>query len=391
MFMSALALVAAQSAQPAPPQVEQNTIVVTAQRISDLRAALAACLARNCPPDEDVNATLALAEGEFLNGDYIQAEQSIRASISRNQRHAGRFPEPVADLWRSQARVQAHRGRDPQALRSTRNILSSLREGLPREDHRHFTARLEIIEVLIKSGDYRHARQELEGLADVARAAGREDVALATEMRVLRLDYAAGQGRRAPAVRRLRELAALTDPARLYESISARLFLSQIYRREGDTARADALLASIPPSDGDRRTLVRAPRVILPGYAEDDFGDLVPVSGTPSLARNYERAWIDVGYWIEPEGHVSGVEVLREGAGSGWAESLLNSIRGRVFSPSRDGSQSYRLERYTLTAPYVGVSGTRLAARGRPRIEFMDLTTTNETGRAPDQAIRPGG
>jgi len=34
---------------------------------------------------------------------------------------------------------QPHRGRDPEALRSTRNILRTLREGIPAEDHRHMS------------------------------------------------------------------------------------------------------------------------------------------------------------------------------------------------------------------------------------------------------------
>ena len=106
-----LALLLSQSVQP--PIAEQNApIVVTGERILDLRRNLATCIARQCPPNEDVDASLALAEGEFLIGDYDDAETTIRSSIDRNRRYRRIYPEPVADLYRSQARVQSHRGRD---------------------------------------------------------------------------------------------------------------------------------------------------------------------------------------------------------------------------------------------------------------------------------------
>lgn len=51
---------AAAIAQAEQPATADRTIVVTGQRILDYRDRLAACLARRCPPNEDIDATLAL-------------------------------------------------------------------------------------------------------------------------------------------------------------------------------------------------------------------------------------------------------------------------------------------------------------------------------------------
>lgn len=384
----ALAAVAAQPPVEAR-QPDAQEIVVTGERLKDLRRALADCIARNCPPNEDVDATLAVAEAEFLNGDYEDSEAAIRASIRRNQRHAARYPEPVADLWRSQARVQAHRGHDPQALRSTRNILNTLREGLPREDHRHFTARLELIELMSRTGDLRGAVEQLRALETTARAAGRVDIARVAAMRLLRMEYLRQPDHEGPALRRLERLAELSDPAQQFESVSARMFLARVYRDRGDTARSDAMLAAVPRSGDDRRALLYSPPLNLPqalAQAGDRDGSV-----TSRMAGNYHNTWVDIGYWIEPGGRVSGLEVLRQGSSADWAGPLLASIRGRLYARSNDGTPSYRLERYTYTAPLEVVTGSRLLARSqRARVEFLDLTTTNEPGRAPDGAVRPG-
>ena len=67
-------------------------IVVTGLRIQDYRDRLAACLARNCPPNEDADATLALAEAYFLNGDYVEGRQAVQASLGRNRDEARGYP-----------------------------------------------------------------------------------------------------------------------------------------------------------------------------------------------------------------------------------------------------------------------------------------------------------
>jgi hypothetical protein len=378
-------LLAATLAIVQPPPAEPGTIVVTGQRLPDYRAALAACLARSCPPNEDVDATLTLAEALLLEGAYGEARSVVRASISRNRNQASNYPEPVSDLYRAGTRLAEHLGRDRETEIYVYRILTSLQAGLPVEDHRHFTARLEIAQSLAALGRPEVARRELRRLEDVARAAGREDVANLAELRSLWLDYlAAPYG---PARARLIAMSRSADPARRLSSYGAKAILIRIYSREGDDRRADAIMAEM--GSGAARQLLYSPayRLLQQNNVEADRQrqDVITSSSprpgprTDNLAERltdtYEDKWIDVGFWVQPDGHVDDLQLLRRGRGSGgWEEPLLESIRGRRYSP---GDQpTYRLERYTYTATlHNTATGTHIADRSpRGRVEYLDLT-----------------
>jgi hypothetical protein len=339
----------------------QPDIVVTGQRLQDFRDALARCLARNCPPNEDADATLALAEALLLNGEYHEGRETVRASLGRNRDEARGFPEPVSDLYRAHSRLSRHLGQDVDARRSAYGILSALQEGLPEEDYRHFTARLEISELLMLSGNYNSARRQLEDLQRVARAAGREDVATMAELRMLWFENMAHP--RSDASRRLLDIS--RDTTNRLRATGAKLLLARIYRQQNRTEEADALLAEIGRSYGGRgrRQLISAPRYQLqvtdPTLISDDFGAAFPTGNVLNrLSDNFEDKWIDVGFWVLPDGHVSDVEVVREDNNNGWADPLLESIRGRVY-----------------TAPYERVTGTNIPRRSRrARVEYLDLT-----------------
>src|SRR5688500_15279827 len=238
-----------------------EAIVVTGIRIQDYRDRLAACLARNCPPNEDIDASLALAEALLLNGDYGDSRAAVQASLRRNRDEAGQYPEPVSDLYRAHSRLSRHMGFDRVALRSTHGILDALQEGLPQEDYRHFTARFELAEVKMAMGRYRAARQELERLAALARRAGREDVAVMAELRTLWFDYL--NLPQSETRSRLIEMSRWTDPGRRLHSVGAKVLLARIYRSENNEAAADALLAEIGRGTSAQRRLLHAPSYTL--------------------------------------------------------------------------------------------------------------------------------
>jgi ATP/maltotriose-dependent transcriptional regulator MalT len=357
-------------AQPPGGGVEgrQPEIVVTGIRVQDFRDRLASCLARHCPPDEDIDATLALAEALFLNGDYPEGRAAVREALSRNRQAAGTYPEPVSDLYRAQTRLARHIGLDREARTAAHGILNALQEGIPQEDHRHFTARFEIAEIRMMSGDLSGAKRELEGLARVARAAGREDVATIAELRQLWYELVAYPGTTARS--RLIEWSRLTAPRDRMRAIGAKTLLVRIYRSEGNAARADALLAEVGAASraGGRRRLVYAPQYQLLQYETTDFGNVLN-----RLTENYEDKWIDVGFWILPNGRVSGLELMRSGAEASWAGPLLASIRGRLYSEGTE--PTYRLERFTMTAGFETGTGSRIRHRGPgARVEYLDLT-----------------
>ena len=375
-------------------------IVVTGIRIQDYRDRLAACLARNCPPNQDIDASLALAEAYLLNGDYDEARSTVSASLRRNRDEARGYPEPVSDLYRAHSRLSRHMGFDRVALRSTHGILDALQEGLPQEDHRHFTARFELAEIKMAMGRYRAARRELEQLAEIAGRAGRRDVVVMAELRTLWFDYM--NLPHSEARSRLIEMSRWTDPARRLESVGAKVLLARIYRSEGNARAADALLAEVGRGTSAQRRLIHAPRYTLlrsdrDAVLDQDLRTAVRFGNVASRAsENYEGKWIDVGFWVQPDGRVSDLEVLRTGGDTVWARPLLEAIRGRLYSTGAE--PTYRLERYTLTAAWAypenwaggeTSSGSRLPQRSpRPRVEYFDLTVANPP---PPPAARPGG
>ena len=389
IVLPALALLASPAAAQQPAAPDQS-ITVTGNRLQDYRDRLAACLARNCPVNEDVDTTAALAEALFLQGEYREARSYVRASLSRNRDRARDFPEPVSDLYRIQTRLARNIGLDREARVSSFEILNALQAGIPREDHRHFTARFEIAETQMMSGNFLGARRELQNLIQAARAAGRDDVVTLAELRDLQYELIAFPGSDGRA--RLGQWARLTDPAQRFRSVGARLILASFYRAEGNAARADALLAEVGRDfrGGARRRLLHSPPYALmqQGPRMPDDTDIQQAS-TYTMSRtlnrlsdNFENAWVDVGFWILPDGHVSGAEILRRGANSAWATPMLGAIRGRVYAAAPEAT--YRIERYVYTAGYENTSGSRMAARSpMGRIEYFDLTEGNQQPTPP--------
>jgi hypothetical protein len=377
-------------AQQQPRGGEPQDITVTGVRIQDYRDRLAACLARNCPVNEDVDATLALAEALLLTGEYRDARSFVRASLGRNRNQARSFPEPVSDLHRANARLARHIGLDREARTSAFDTLNALQAGIPREDHRHFTARFEIAETQMLSGNFPGARRELGRLIQAARAAGRLDVVTIAELRDLWYEMIAFPA--SDARGRLIRWSRLTAPADRMRATGAKLMLARVYRSDGDIARADALLAEIGRGGASaQRRLLHSPPYQLAQQEMRLEGDQDLLTGVAfgntlnRVTENYEDKWIDVGFWVGPDGRVSGLEVVRRGANDGWAQPLLESIRGRTYTTGPEAS--YRLERYSYTATYETVSGSRMQRRSpAARVEYLDLTVAEDPPRPA-----PGG
>lgn len=407
------AATAASAAQAQPEPTTQPTIVVVGERIQDYRDRLAACLARHCPPDEDIDATTALAEALFVQGEYPEARTVLRRSIGRNGDEAARYPEPVSDLYRANARVARHLGFDDDAQRSTWQILRSLRAGLPQEDHRHFTARLEIIESLIAFGQYYQAERELRELAGLARAAGRDDVVAAAELRGVWVAFIQAPTSDSP-VRRLVELSASPDPRR---SLGAKILLVRIYNHRGDRNRANELIAQLGMSGPRRQLLFNPPYELIqqedtgatpgrsasvqtalnrppPPPGQSRPSSLMTANLADRMTDNFDDQMIDVGFRIRADGGVADVQIVNRRGSAGWDQPLLRSLAGRRYSPSQDGSETYRLERYTYTSErrLHGLTGTHISNRSaRGRVEFHELSETTLPPAQPPNTVTSAG
>jgi hypothetical protein len=270
---------------------------------------------------------------------------------------------------------------DDEAVRSTYSILHTLESGLPREDYRHYTARLEIAEMMMVAGRYTAAKQQLDTLAERARRGNRPDVAALAELRSTWLAYLMAPGSDQPR-NRLLAMSRETGPESRMRSTGAKILLARIYRDTGDRSRSDALIAEIARNNSGRRNLIFSPPYEL--AERETVGEGGTANVNTRISDNFDGQWIDVGFWVQPDGHVQDLEIIRRRGIPSWSDPLLRSIRGRVYSPGPE--PTFRLERYTYTAPLERATGTRILQRSpRARLEYYDLST----GEPPPEDVVP--
>lgn len=392
-ILSSIALAAVTQTQPSV--AVQDPIVITGQRITDYRDRLASCIARNCPPDEDIRASTALAEVLFIAGDYRNARSVLQASVGRNKREAARYPEPLSELYRADAKIARHLGFDAEARRSTRMILRSLKTGIPVEDGRHLTARLEMVHSLIFFGKYGEAERGLRDLAEIALRAGYKDTATIAELQAMWIQYK--RGFQVPAKREMLIAAASPDPQR---SIGAKILLIRVYGEQGEKKLADALIRELGRG-ARKRALLFEPEYQLAQYEtvmsttkrmQSMFTNNSPdrkdkrfttnnsmANLADRLTDNFEDAWVDLSFRVRADGTVDDVEVIRRGPGAvGWEEPLVKAVQGRRYTPANGNLETQKIERFSYTAPMWDGAGSRILSRSlRARVEKIELSSVD--------------
>ena len=233
------------------------------------------------------------------------------------------------------------RPRPRRAQFSTRDILRALQAGLPVEDHRHFTARLEIAQIADRVRPISTRRPARAArLAERARAAGRDDVVAIAELRGLwycRYLQAPGGTRAARADRAVAHRPIRASVDRRQDPARPNL------RRTRATARAPTrCIAELGTEPAQRRQLLFS--AALPAADQQDVDPTADevarqrrIDGQPrSQPRSpgtIEDKWIDVGFWIQPDGQRVGPgdRPQRRRARSG-PSRCSSSIRGRRYS-----------------------------------------------------------
>lgn len=397
MFLSLVSIVFSTPLASAPPpsSAMPPPIVVVGQRISDAKARLRECLARNCAPNEDIDATLALAETELLAGEYHDARDTLRESLRRNRRHADSFPIPVSDLYRADGKVSAHLGYDRHYSQSTWQMYRILKNAFSNDDHKVFSARMEVAEMMGRLRGHTRARDYYDSIARDARQAGRPDIAALAELRSYIRHFPPGPERS----NGIAAIANSTDPKVRAAALQAKLALARNAFEKHDLATARTLQTELADFDLEKPILIYSPayethhQEILragdfPIRVPPKSGNRVPqavmfgqFSGTKRLSPVVEDMWIDVSFRITPEGTVADVQIPRSKGDRFWAQTLLQSIRGRRYTPAKEGSPgSYRLERYTYASGFEGKTGSRLPDHSpQTRIEYLDLTGSGLT------------
>ena len=367
----------------APATSEEKTIVVVAKRLQDTEGALAACIARQCPPKEEIDASLAHAENQFLAGDYQAAQATLWKARGRNMRYRKELPVDVADLLRAGSRVAAANGLVDVSRITAIDSLDALKSGLPATDYRIFSQRLAVGDSFFKSGRIVAARDVYNKVAGQAHDAGQPRMEGYALFRLAGLMTAAAMVDpvyRNSANEALQRIDQTTAP----ELAPFRDAAQQLRCRLTGTARDDKRLACARALSGgkaSRAELVYAPTIDLQGRPD--------VKATTSNVVNQGDAkpqWADIAFWVAPDGSVRDIDTVRTSpnAKGDWLDKVVDALGKRVYRsldlpPSDPGLR--RIERYSLVYNVVPMKNTR--SRGRsptPRLEVLDLTVDPSQG-----------
>ena len=413
------------------PQTPSGTIVVVGERIDDAKKNLDTCLARHCNPDQDIDATLALAETQLLAGKYHDARKTLLASLGRNKDFGQAYPIPVSDLYRANGKVAAHLGMDQDYYRSTFGIYRTLKYGLPSDDTRRYMAMIEVAEMMYRTRGHTRARYYYEDIADKARKDGREDIAAIAELRSAIRHLPPGSEMQMAAIKKVAGLQGENMKAPILE---AKLALARMAFQKKDEAGAQAILSDIAKLNIKRPILVYQPSYAmlareLDSGSEFDFpfvrptpieangesggggggggvqngginGFQLPPGGNPNgsqgaarsvvtnnlalmqwstlkrMPGNYEDMWADIAFRITPEGRVTDLKILRSKGNLYWTKPLLISMSGRRYTPGKPHDpSSVRTERYTYTSGLETQTGGRNQVHSpKARVEMIDLS-----------------
>lgn len=384
LSLSAALLTTAAIAEDAPANRE---IVVIGQSLKDTERAWQDCIARGCPPDQEIRAALAHAENQFITGDYRDAKTTINKTVGRNRKHGGQYPIEVSDLFRASSRISEHLGEADQFRLAVLDMRDTLREGLTEGDPRAMVAQIEVGDSRAKLGYPREAIRIYRDVAEKAFKAGQARVGTYADLRRYLLEYAVADesNYKADMDKALDGLQKMADgpPAGAEDfGLVAAVTLARLDRKAGNTDSTAAIVKRFADRGGaNRPILLSAEPIKLPDTAglDQKSGNVLAIS-----QGNIEDRWIDVGFWVNANGLVSDAEVLRSSGNSRWSKLVIDSIASRIYAPLKSKGDAaapgfYMIERYTFTARYMDeVTGTRIRQRSpAPRIERIDITPEN--------------
>ncbi|AOH83392.1 hypothetical protein AWL63_04815 [Sphingomonas panacis] len=358
---------------PAPPKVSEDAvpheIVVTAEPLSKLQRELDTCLARHCAPKEDIDRSLAYAEGQFVAGDYYGSRQTLLAARRRNARFAAELPVEVSSLHRANARLAGLNGASDQERIDTFDMVGALKAGLDRRDAKVMLARMEVGDLEARQGRPDNALDTYHRIAAQAHRANLPAVEAFALFRKAALLSAVAQSNasyRSSAREAIAEVERSTDPAFAPFRNGARLIALRMLPAKKQAAAAGAILATIEPVDTVRPLLAYAPPI------ETD-------SMTVTSDGSDNSEWADVAYTITSDGLVSDVHPVRTSArlNDRWLAIALKALRERRYVPVKTKTMIGfpRVVRLSFVNDMVNTKGTRIVVRsGQTRVLEIDMT-----------------
>lgn len=359
-------------------QSPSSDIVVTGQRLIEVQAE---CAKGGCTPLRDAQASIALAEDRFRNGDYVEAKHLLSAAISRNKDNRATAPRPVAALYEAMATVSLHEGDQDDYRRAVARQVATLRDNLPPDDGSVVAATTALGDMWINLRNYKQAEVTYRGIEERALEGGRDMAAMMAGMK--RVWLAAAMQKSDEAERMLSDLLQRPIAQQPNVATALRVVRLRIAAQGADEATINRLVGEIAQGQGNEPVLISAPPYASNNAAADangharSFGGVDPVGASATDVAAIQ--WVDVGFWIRSDGRTAEPEILRGSRNPAWAPSILKQIEGRRYSTHETGNKDvmgvYRIERITRRNQYMTPTGSiirrRVADNG---FEVLDLT-----------------
>lgn len=359
-----LILLLAQVAAPATP----GDVVVVGHRAEK---ELAACLARNCPPAQEVEAALEASVEQFADARYADARRTLQDAIRRNKRHAADLPGPVSSLYATLATVAEHEGDTNLWRTASRNNVLILRKNLGTANTATMTEELSFADDMVGQGAIDLADGIYSRVQSRAAANGRGDLAASA---AFRRAWLALQRERFRDAQRFADTAVtLSGKDNAVMTELREIVRTRIAVRKGDEGAVDALAARLGQATSVRPTLIYTPPI------DDINPPRSPLDALPPLRDNSIR-FADIGYWIQPDGKVTDVEMLRTNGLGQWKPGILHHVGQRRYVPLKltaGQPGQYRIDRFTVRGDMHTPIGSRIRQRmGNLSIHVVDLTET---------------
>ena len=372
-----LAQVAAPALPPPPPSSPAATpsdeVIVIGRRAEK---ELAACLARRCPPAEDVEASLQASVEQFADARYTDALRTLQRAVGRNKRHAAQLPGPVSSLYATMATVAEHEGLDRIWRNAARHNVEVLRAHVGTTNAATLTQELQLADDLLALDMPGAAAGIYKKVAQRGRDTGQPAMAANATFRQAWVALMRGQFR--AAGRLADESVAVAGPAQPAMNELRAILRMRIAVQKGDGGAVDALAAR------QRQSARRSPALL---YAPDlkDINPSRAFQGSNGGDGSGVQ-WADIGYWIRPDGRTADVELLRSNGLGAWKPSILTFVGARRYIPldlQATDPGLYRIDRFTIRSPFQIIVGSHLPVRAGPAtVHVVDLTGTDAMSEA---------
>lgn len=366
--MIGLTLLLLAQVAPAAAPASREEIIVVGRRAEQ---ALAACLARHCPPAEEVETSLQASVEQFAGGRYVDARRTLQNAIGRNRNHAADLPGPVSSLYATLATVAEHMGDTNLWRWSALNNVQVLRRYAGENNIATLAQELALGDNMVGLGDASGAENAYLTVQRKAVESGNSELAAGAAFRRAWLALSLERNRDAE---KLADEAVRLAGANNRQIVELRDILhTRIAIQRGDAGAVDTLATRLRQSATGAPTLIFAPPI-------DDINPPNDIFKADPW-HDPKIRFADVGYWIRPDGRTSGAEILRTSGLGQWAPGILRQVGQRRYAPfdvEQGSPGNYRIDRFTVRGTLGTPTGTRIPQRmGKLTIHVVDLTETD--------------